>query len=320
MRAAPSLLAVLVATLVPAAAAAPPAEDAVARVNGQAILRRDFDLAVQLQFRGRAASLGLEELRAIRGKVLERLIESELLHQRASKGGVEVREADVEAELKSTQEAFGSAEAFAAVLRENGVGEAEFRAQIRRSLRITRFVDREIAGDITIGAEDLRRYYDQNPREMTRQERVRVRQILIRAPADPPAARAAGRQKIEAILKELRSGQDFADLARRHSEGPEAGRDGDAGWLTRGAAPLPIERAVFQLRAGEVSDIVETRIGFHLLRVEERQAAGPIPFDDAKEAIRARLVTREREARIKDYVAGLSEKAHIERLLAPPSP
>jgi parvulin-like peptidyl-prolyl isomerase len=142
-----------------------------------------------------------------------------------------------------------------------------------------------------------------------------VRQSLIRAPADSLPARAAARQKIEAILEEIKGGRDFADQARRYSEGPEAARGGDAGWIYGGNGPPPIERAVFRLQPGEISDVVETRLGFHLLRVEERRPEGPVPFDEAKESIRLKVEAREREARIQAYLAGVKEKARIERFL-----
>jgi parvulin-like peptidyl-prolyl isomerase len=310
-----AVLLIALATL-PGAAPAPPAgaDETVARVNGRPILRRDFNLAVQLQFQGRAPAVGLAELRAAREQILERLIDTELLFQRASKGGAEIGEAEVDAELQRLREAFGSEEAFATALRDNGVAEPEFRAQIRRSLLVIRFVDREVVGELKMTDDDLRRYYEQNPREMIRPERARVRQIVVRAPVGSLPARAAARQKIEAVLKEIKAGRDFADLARRHSEGAEAARGGDAGWLTRGNGPQAIERAVFRLQPGEMSDIVETRVGFHLLRVEERQPEGPIPFEEAREPIRQRLEARERDAKVQEYLAGLKEKARIERL------
>jgi peptidyl-prolyl cis-trans isomerase C len=313
-------LAAAAAAAAPGPAAAPaaaPAEEPVARVNGRPIARRDFDLAVQLQFRGRAADIGLAELRAVKEKVLERLIESELLHQQAATSGPAIPDADVDAEVRRLRDAFGAPDAFDAVLGESGVSETEFRAQVRRSLRIARFVEREVAPRTEVKEDEVRLYYEQNPREMTRPERARVRQILVRAPADAPPARAAARQKIEAILRDLRAGGDFAALARQHSDGQEAARGGDTGWVTRGAAPPPIENAAFGLPVGEISDIVETRLGYHILKVEERQGEGMIPFAEAKEAIRARLQARDRETRIEEYVAKLRNKARIERLLAP---
>lgn len=296
-------------------AAADPGAEAVARVNGRPILRRDFDLAVQIQFRGRRSPIGLPELQAMRERVLERLIESELLYQEAAKGDTSVPEREVEAELLEIREGFSSADEFAAVLNENGVSEAEFKNQLRRTLMVTRFVDREVAADAAVTDEDVRRHYDQNPSEMHRGEAVRLAQILVRAAPDAPReSRAVARQKIEAILKEVRAGADFADLARRHSEGPEASRGGDTGWMVRGAGPPAIEGDAFGLAPGQISDVVESRLGYHLLKVLERRAEGPIPFEEAKERIRARLLAGERDAAIRAHVERLKEKARIERV------
>ncbi|HEU4400999.1 MAG TPA: peptidyl-prolyl cis-trans isomerase [Candidatus Polarisedimenticolia bacterium] len=302
---------------------APAATEVVARVNGKPILRRDFELAVQMQFSGRRASAaGLEQLRETREKVLERLIDSELLGQKAANSRLEVKETEVDADLARLRGGVAKPEDFPALLAQYGVSEAEFRDQVRRSLLVTKFVDREVVAGLKVTDEDLHRYYDQNPTEMTRPEAVRVSQILVRVASDAsPARRAAARQRIEAILKEVRGGQDFATLARRHSEGPEAARAGDSGFLTPSSpAPPPLKRAAFSLKVGQTSDVVETRAGFHILKVTEKREAGPIPFEEAQEKIRARLTGREREARIKAYVEALRQAAHIERMLPPAPP
>lgn len=291
--------------------------DAVAHVNGRPILRRDFEAAVQLQFRGRRAGQdGLKDLQAVREKVLERLIENELIYQKASKADAAVPEDQIEAEFKRLRDGFPSAEEFANVLRETGVTEAELKGQLRRTLIVTRFVDREVLAGLEVKDDEVRRYYDQNPAEMVRPEAVRLSQIMVRVPPSASqAARAAARQKIEAILKEIRAGEDFATLARRHSEGPEAASGGDAGLLLKGKGPPAIEKVAFTLEPGTASDIIESRLGLHIIKVASRRPAGPIPFEEAKEAIRARLMAREREARIHTYVDRLKEQAKVERSL-----
>ncbi len=297
---------------------AAPAGDVVARVNGQPVLRRDFDLAVQMQFRGRRpTSVRLDELRAVRDKVLDRLIDNELLYQAASRSGSPVPDGDVEAEFARLREKFGKPEALQKMLADNQVSEAQFREQLRRSLAVTRFVDKEVTGDLKVPDEDVRLYYDQNPGEMKRSEAIRLSEILVRVPPDASAkARAAARERIEAILKELRAGGDFAGLARRHSEGPEAKNGGDGGWLPRGGGPPPIERAAFSMQPGEVSDIIETRLGYHIIKVGERRPEGVVPFDEAKASIRARILARQRDEKIQEFVGGLRQKARIERHLA----
>lgn len=316
----PALFGVLLAIGAPglaAPAAGDSRADVVAKVNGRPILRRDFELAVQLQFRGRrTGNVGLKELQAVREKVLERLIENELLYQKAARADAAVPDGEVEDEFRKMRDSFPSAGEFTDALRENGVGEAEFREQIKRTLIVTRFVDRELVGDLGATEEEARRYYDQNPAEMARPESVRLSQIVVRlTPGAAQAERIAARQKIEAILKEVRAGEDFAQLARRYSEGAEAAAGGDAGLLIKGKGPPAIERVAFSLQPGQVSDVIESRLGLHLIKVGERRPEGPAPFAEVKEAIRARLLARERKERIRAYVERLKEQARVERHL-----
>jgi len=324
-----ALLAALAPILVlaaPPAASTPPSggkkkvdaslsgSEAVAQVNGRPILRRDFDLAVQIQFRGRRNAVGLKELQATRDAVLERLIEQELLYQKASRNVVSVPDKEVEAEFATLKKGFPSPRDFAEALRQSGVSEAEFKEQVRRTLVVTRFVEREVLGDLKVTDEDVRRYYDQNPVEMDRPEAVHLAQILVRvAPSASQESRATARQKIEEILKEVRAGGTFADLARRYSEGPEAAKDGDTGWMARGKGPPALVQAAFALQPGQTSDVIESRLGFHILRVLEMRPAGPIPFDEAKDAIRAKLVAGARAEKIHAYVEQLKDKARVER-------
>lgn len=319
----PFLIGALLAPAAPGHAAPPGGDsraEAVAKVNGRPILRRDFELAVQLQFRGRRSGGGLQELQAVREKVLERLIENELLYQKAARADSTVPDTLIEEEFRRMRDGFPSAAEFADALRENGVSEELFREQLKRTLIVTRFVDGEIAGGLAATDEDVRRYYDQNPAEMVRPEAVRLSQIVVRlAPAATQAQRTAARQKIEAILKEVRAGGNFARLARRHSEGAEAAAGGDAGLLIKGKGPPAIERVAFSLQPGLASDVIESRLGLHIIKVGERRPEGPAPFDEVKEAIRARLLARERQARIRTYVDRLKEQAKVERNLPSPS-
>lgn len=303
----------------PPARAAAPAEgpEIVARVDGRPILRRDFDMAVQLSFTGRRTDrVGLEELRAVKQQVLERLIDVELIYEQAVRSSIRVKDTDVDEAVTRARKPFPDEAAFTKFLGEQGVTPAEFREQMRRSLLVSRFVDRDVVGKNEVSDKDVRLYYDQNPSEMTRPEAVRLSQIMERVPAGASTAeRAAARQKMEAVLGELRNGEDFAELARKHSEGPEKERGGDTGWVSRGSLPPPIERAAFALQEGSYSDIVETRLGLHILKVTERRPQGPIPFEEARDAIRTGIIERRKDETLRSYVEKLRQKATIERIL-----
>jgi peptidyl-prolyl cis-trans isomerase C len=310
------------------AASAPPArssgsaDDPVAIVNGQAIQAGDYDLAVQLQFsaRRRTGTVGLQELRSVREAVFQRLIDNELLYQKAAKASAGVSESDVESQVKSMQEHLGGPEELAHVLQESQVTEARFRDQVRRTLMVTRFVEKEVTNAVKVADDEVKLYYEQNPKEFTHAERAHVSQIMVRVPPGATAkARTDARTRIEEILKSIRAGESFESVARKHSEGPEASRGGDTGLVTRGGkVPPPIERAVFSLRPGEMSDIIETRLGYHIILVTERFPEGVTPFEEAQRSIRAKLMAHARHEALAAYLAGLREKARIERRLPPP--
>ena len=298
--------------------ASPSGGQIAARVNGQEIPMSSFNLAVQMQFRRRGpGQRGHEDLSAVRQRALETLIDNEILYQQAARDPIEVSEDAINQELARVEAGFGSRETMVQVLQANGVSMDDFRSQLHRTLVVIAFVERDVAGEINISDGELKAYYDAHPDEMTREEGVRIRQIVIEVPAGAPAERRAdARRKIENVLNALREGGDFASLAAAHSDGPEAQRGGASGIVTRGGNALPaVARAALDLQPGEFSDIVVTQRGFHIIEVVERQAAGMIPLDEVKDRIRAKLTVRNRQERIAAYLDELKKDARIERLL-----
>jgi len=301
----------------PAAPSAPRPDAPVAKVNGAPLLRRDFDLTVQMIFRKRGAGeRSHADLDAVRQAALDIMIDNELLYQKAKEAGVTVTDAEAKEEAARLKSALGSPETSAAFLKEIGATEADLVAQVRRTISIGRFVDQKVAGSLTVGEKEARAWYDTHPEAMARPESAHIRQIVVQVTPDAsPAARAAARQKVEEILKSLRGGEDFAALARRYSDGPEAARGGDGGWIWAGSSALPaVERAAMTLKPGQTSDILESRRGFHIVQVTERRPAGTVPFDEARERIIARLKDEQRQTRVKEYVATLRASARIEKL------
>jgi peptidyl-prolyl cis-trans isomerase C len=295
----------------------PSGADVVARVNGAPILRRDFDLAVQVEFRRRGpGERRHEDLKAVRDGVLDVMIDNELLYQKAAKTGVTVTEAETRDEVVKLKAMLGSEEDAAAFMKEAGLTEKDLADQVRRSIVVRRFVDAEVAPGVAVSDAQARSWYDAHPEAVTRPEAVRISQIVVRVPQGASAAaRATAREKIEAVMKELRAGKDFGEMARLHSEGPEAKRNGDSGWVWSGGGALPqVERAALALKPGETSDIIESRRGFHIIKATDRRPAGPAPFEETRERIIANLKDEQRAVHLKEYVAGLRKTAHIEKL------
>ena len=309
------------------AAAGPPGKPAtaksapdapVARVNGQTITRRDFDLMVQVLFRQRGrGQRGHEDLKATRQAALDTLIDNELLSQKARAAGVTVSDQEVKDETEKLRKALGGPEETQRFLDDNGLAESDLVTQVRRTLLVGHFVDKEVAPGIAVDEPAARAWYDAHPETMQRPAAVHIRQIVVQVPQGAsPAVRSRAREKVEELLKALRSGEDFATLARQHSDGAEAARGGDSGFVWSGGGALPqVEIAALALQPGETSDVIETRRGFHIIQAIERRPAGTIPFEEAKDGIVARLKREEKDARVKAYVAKERAAAKIERLI-----
>jgi len=301
----------------PSTAAEPKPDAPVAKVNGTPLTRRDYDLTVQVLFRKRGpGQRSHADLESVRQAALDLLIDNELLYQKAKEAGIAVTDAEAKEEAGKLKTALGSPDDVAAFLKGIGATEADLIAQVRRTLSVSRFVDQKVAPGLAVDDAQARAWYDSHPDAMKRAEAAHIRQIVVAvAPDAPTATRTAARQKIEEVMKALRGGEDFATLARRHSDGPEAQRGGDSGYVTPGGGALPaIERAALSLKPGQTSDILETRRGFHIVQVIDRRPGGAVPFEEAKPKIVERLKDEQRQAKVRDYVATLRSGARIEKL------
>lgn len=304
----------------PAAAAtpAPKSGGTVGRVNGRAISRRDFDLMVQVQFRQRGpGERRHEDLEAVRASALDALIDAELLYQKAQEAKITVPDAETRAETERLKNLLGGPEETATFLKESGLEPRDLDEQVRRNLVVKRFIDTEVAKGIEVSDAQAKAWYDAHPESVSRPESVRISQIVVPVGSDASAnKRSDARQKAEAILKEIQGGKDFGEMARLHSGGPEAQRGGDAGWVWAGGGALPaVERAALALKPGQMSDIVESRRGFHLLKATDRRPAGPIPFAEAKPGVIERVRAEQRDEKLRLYLADLRRKATIEKSL-----
>jgi peptidyl-prolyl cis-trans isomerase D len=134
--------------------------------------------------------------------------------------------------------------------------------------------------------ERVRKAYEQRRSEFDRPEQARLRHILARFEPADEAAKAAAKQRIDAIRERIQGGADFADVAIEVSEDPATKQQGgDLGWIRRGGVVKPLEDAAFAQAPGALGEVIETPQGFHLVRVEERQSARVVPFEEAQEQI-----------------------------------
>lgn len=164
-----------------------------------------------------------------------------------------------------------------------------------------------VTGDTVLGDEELRRFFEERSPGL----RVRARHILLTVPEGASQAqRDSVRELAEQLRQRAETGEDFAALAREHSEEPGAAqRGGDLGWFERGDMVKPFEDAAFALEPGEVSDIVETPFGLHVIKVEERESPS---FDEMGPEFRQEAIAQRRQESLDEYVSGLTDPAEME--------
>jgi peptidyl-prolyl cis-trans isomerase C len=222
---------------------------------------------------------------------LERLIEQELILQHALASGVEVTEEELNARIEELKGFAGGEERFQQILAENNATMDDVRRDMRSNLIVQEFVEKRRSELSSVTDTDVQGYYDSHPEEFGPKPQVHAQHILIRtAPEMSEEDKAAARTRAEGLAKQARQGADFAALAEKHSEDPTATQNrGDLGWFSRGSMVPPFEEAVFAMKPGEVSDVVETQFGYHVIKLLEAGQTEGMPFEQVAPGIRNRL-------------------------------
>jgi len=174
-------------------------------------------------------------------------------------------------------------------------------------------LQREVMDKVKVTEEDMREYYRANKDAFGIPEKVKARHILIKVAKDASEdEKKAARKKAEEVLQKIKKGEDFASLAEKYSDDPGSARKGgDLGYFPRGRMVKPFEDAAFSLKPGEVSDIVETKFGYHIIKVEEKKPATRMRFEDVKDQIEKELKKKVQSEKIKEYVERMMEERKV---------
>ncbi len=294
-------------------------EGKVAVVNGSVITQEDFDREMGRVLQ-RLASMGRSlddsQLLRIKKDVLEGLINGELLYQESQRKGIKVEEVAINEQLGTLKKRFPSEDEFKTALNKMNLSEADIRSQIKKGLAIQQFITKHIAEKITVSDKQIKTYYDSHPDSFKQPEQVRASHILIKVdPQADESQRAEARKKIEEIQQKLQKGEDFATLAKGFSEGPSSAKGGDLGYFRRGQMVKPFEEAAFALKPGEVSGLVETRFGYHLIKVIEKKPETKMSYEDIKDKLGHYLRQQKAQKEVSVYLQKVKERAKVERFL-----
>ena len=291
-----------------------PLQGVVARVNGAAIDAVELRRAKKVLLRGQ--TVPAEQQAALDKQAMEQLISAELLYQASAK--LEFKDLDKQIDDKVAQgkARFKDEQEFKKAIKDLEMDEKELREYTRRDLLISRFVETAFMSKVAVSEAEIRAFYDQNPDKFKRDETVKASHILIGADSKTSADdRKKAREKAEKLRKELAGGADFATLAKGNSTCPSSQQGGDLGFFGKGQMVPAFEKAAFALKPGEISDVVETQFGYHVIKLTEKKAAETTDFKDVKAKIEEFVKGQKVNEAIQKYLAETRKSAKIEVLL-----
>ena len=295
---------------------------AAATVDGTTITMSELDGAVesyQQQFESQGQSVPEEQLAAFRSSVLDSMIRRTVLLNQALAEGIEADTQEVQDEIDNIRSQFSTDDEYTQALGAQGYTEESLRTQISEDLTATALVQKKVLDSIEIPEEDVKSFYEDNSQYFIVPETVTASHILVQLAADASEEEtAAAREKIDSILAEVKGGADFAEVAKKRSEGPSGPSGGSLGTFGRGQMVPEFEEAAFSLEPGELSDVIRTQFGFHIILLEDKQAGRTQTLDEVRQDIVGYLQQTRGQDQINTYIDGLVAAASIERFIDTP--
>lgn len=258
-------------------------KEVVAVVNGVEITKDEF----------------VRKLMILTGKpILNQMIDEILIQQKAKEEKVKVKKKEIDAKIEKVQERFPTEELFAQQLSRSGMTVEKLRQQFESQLLMEKLISKEIV----ITDQEIKDYFEKNKAEFTKQEEIRASHILVRT-----------EKEAKEILKQLEEGVDFAKLAKeRSTDSGTKDKGGDLGFFARGMMTPAFEREAFALKVGEISGVVKSPYGYHIIKVEKKKPTEKVSLKSTKEEIEKTLVQQKIWTKRSTWLQDLKKEAQIE--------
>lgn len=295
----------------------------VARVNGQVISREELDTAmkgVMTQFAQSGRSVPPAKMEEFERQVLEDMVSRELVLEEGRGRNFTNIDAQVQTELKRVSEQLGGDEELTKALAETGVSREQYTTRVRDNLIVQETMRHVVEKDTKVTPEEVREAYDKNPEQFKQPPAIRASHILILVPPTATEVeKAAKRAQIEALLHRAKKGEDFTVLAKQFSEDPGSkDQGGDLGFFPRGRMMPEFEIAAFSLKTNQVSDIVTTSYGHHIIKLTDQHPAKQLSFDEVKDDLENFIKSNKANAVARKHITDLRSAAKVEILLPEP--
>ena len=290
----------------------------VATVDGEVILMSEYEKRAQpiieeyeKVLKGPDRDMRIKELKE---KILDQMIDEKILIHEANRKKIKVNKKEIQDGIEEIKKRFTTEEEYNQELIKQGLSEEKFKEQVKEQLMVIKLIDEEVKAKVVPPTDsELEDFYKQHESEMVEPEQVRVRHILLKVSENTNKEEAL--KKIKEILKEAKKGKtSFAELAKKYSEDASAAKGGDVGFFIRGQMVRKFEEAAFALNVGEISDVVETEYGYHIIQCVEKRAAEKKSLEEIRDYLRNFISQKKMEERYEKWLRILRDKASITKI------
>jgi peptidyl-prolyl cis-trans isomerase SurA len=298
-------------------------EEIIARVNNSIITRTEFNRSKE-QLKQEAQqqdAANADKIYNERQKdVLRDLIDQQLLLEKG-------KDLDITADTElikrldemRKQMNLESMEDLEKAATQQGISFEDFKQNMRNQIITQQVIGKEVGSKMSVTKEEEQKFYDEHKSEMEQPEQIRLSEILIstdkKGDADTSSEEervAAAKGKADDLLAEIQKGASFEDVAKKSSNGPSASQGGDLGYFKRGALAKELEDKTFAMKVGDVSDVIRTKQGFVILKVEEHQQAGVPPMSQIEGRLQDAIYMQKLQPALRAYLQKLREDAYID--------
>lgn len=292
----------------------------LATVNGKTITSADIERALRMRYGPSLDQMPAEQranaIKEVTPKMAEELISRNLLLGAAKTAKTKSNAEELKKTLEQIKGSLPPTVKFEDYIKKMGHNEKSFEAEVAEELLINFHVQEILSAVKAPTDAELQKHYEENKQSFNSKENITASHILLKT--DPSSDEKVKSEKLKAIQK-LRAqlitakGTGFDKLAKEHSDCPSSARGGDLGSFGRGQMVPAFEKAAFTQKVGDVGEIVETKFGYHLIKVTKKTKSGQRKFEDVKEELTRQLDAPKRQKTMQDYITGLESKAKITR-------
>ncbi len=283
-------------------------------VNDDVITEQDLSVGfnqivadLQKEYSGNELKAKTEEARK---EYLNQMIEDKLILQEAKRRGVIVDESEIEDRFKEVKSKFPSEEVFYSEVQKAGLSTEVLKKRYKDNIMMGRLVSHEVKDKVVVTPFEIEQYYKEHSQELISPEAVRIRTIMLRY--EGKESEALTKQKADDIMRLIKEGRDFGELAKLYSQGIRSEEGGDFGFVEKGQMREDFDNVIFNLKEGEVSAPLKTDTGYFIFKVEEKRQSKPLSMAEARDDIENIIYRQKAQKRYEEWMAKLKRDAFIQ--------